>query len=527
MFTRSSAPTRANSKPAGRTARRTLATRPAAPQTQHAGTRQSQRRPHNQLTPLIEAAHAAPAATKRRRKTVKAHPLPNQSAPRITRTMQACPVQPAAPLQIVPASAADHAEILHFLEAVFPQYARGEFLSSLDDPFYEPRDRLLVKDGSRVVAHVHLTRRVMELDGVRLPVSGVAGLATLPEYRGRGLARQLMTAAERYMLRDRSLLGMLRTSIPHFFRPVGWAVCGRHSQARVGARELLAQLTADGVQPLLPGLRIRPWRQMELAGLQRVYESNAATAAGPLVRTEAYWRWLVSRRPYDQIFVAAGEAELADPHDPWQPAAYRGEGRRGGGPIHGYCILKQQQIVELMVLPGRMRVAQALLAHACSEIIEQDFDIIELHTAPDDPLLEQFRTVGGSVHLHEVSQGEVFMMKVLNTPGVLRALAARFSDRASRHEIPKPAELGFLVDGQKLRLVLTRGGVRVGQHRTGRSYVTVGSADFTRLLLGHLSLAETLQAGRAACSTRLAEQVGTVLFPRLPLWHPPLDGLHP
>ncbi len=526
MFARSSVPTRANPAPAGRMARRTLASRPANPQTQQAHARQSQRPPHKQLTPL-KAKHPAPDATKRRRTAVKAHSSSNQGTPRTARTTQARPVQPAAPFQIAPASAADHAEIRQFLEGVYPQYARGEFPSSLDDPFYEPHDRLLVKDGRRVVAHVHVTRRVMELDGVRLPVSGVAGLATLPEYRGRGLAQQLMMAAERYMLRDRSLLGMLRTSIPHFFRPGGWAVCGRHSQARAGARELLAQLAGDGVRPLLPGLRIRPWRQMELAGLQRVYESNAATATGPLVRTEAYWRWLVSRQAYDQIFVAAGEAELADPHDPWQPAAYKGEGRRGGGPIHGYCILKQQQIVELMVLPGRTRVAQALLAHACSEIIEQDFDVIELHTAPDDPLLEQFRKVGGSVHLHEVSQGEVFMMKVLNPPGVLRALAARFSDRARRQEIPRPAELGFLVDGQKLRLVLTRSGVRVGQNRTGRSYVTVGNADFTRLLLGHLSLAETLEAGRAACSTRLAEQLGMALLPRLPLWRPPLDDLRP
>jgi predicted acetyltransferase len=423
------------------------------------------------------------------------------------------------------ASAADHAEIQDFLEQVFPQYARSEFLSSLDDPFYEPRDRLLLKDAGRVVAHVHLTRRVMELEGVRLPISGVAGLAILPEYRGRGLARALLRAAQRYMLRDRSLLGMLRTSIPRFFRTEGWAVCGRHSQARAGVRLLLAQLASAGVQPCQPGLRIRPWRQMELAGLQRVYDSNAATAAGPLVRTEAYWRWLVSRQAYDQIYVAVGEAESADPCDPTAPAAYGSEGRRGGGPIHGYCILKHHQIVELMALPGRTRVAQALLAHACSEIVEQDFDVVELHAAPDDPLLEHFRRAGGSIYLHEVSQGEVYMMKVLNAPALLRALAPRFVARAAPLRPWKPAAIGFHVNGQKLRLLLTRGGVRVGHNKTGRHYLSVSDTDFTRLLVGHLSLAETIEAGRARCSTRLAQQVGLALLPRLPLWRPPLDEL--
>lgn len=515
MFTRRTAPSRASRKPAARPARRTLAPRPAVPQGQQvrSGTSAAQPRQSRQT-----AAVAKPAAT-------NAHGGASQAAPRRLRAAPPRLAQSAAGLDVVPASAADHAEIHRFLEAVFPQYAQREFSASLDDPFYEPQDRLLIKDGGRVVAHVHLTRRVMELAGVRLPVSSVAGLATLPEYRGRGLARQLLRAAERCMLRDRSLVGMLRTSIPHFFRNEGWAVCGRHSLARAGARELWARLAAGEGQLLQPGLRIRPWRQMELAGLQRVYESNAATAAGPLVRTEAYWRWLVSQQAYDRIFVAAGEAEFGDPHDPWQPAAYRGEGRRGGGPIHGYCILKQQQIVELMALPGRTRVAQALLAHACSEILEQDFDWVELHTSPDDPLLEHFRSVGGGVSLHEVSQGEVFMMKLLNPPALLRALAPSFTARACGAHIPRPVELGFVIDGRKLRLLLTRRGVRVGLNKTGRNYVTVGHADFTRLLLGHLSLAETVQAGRATCSTRLAQQVGSALFPRLPLWRPPLDEL--
>ena len=128
-------------------------------------------------------------------------------------------------LPVVSAGGGDHTAVYYFLTGVFQGPTRNEFKASLEDPFYEPHDRLLVKWGARIAAHVHVTNRVMQFGPVQIPVAGLGWLATLPECRGNGHAGRLLAEAERQMARGGAMIGLLRTSIPHFFRRSGWALC--------------------------------------------------------------------------------------------------------------------------------------------------------------------------------------------------------------------------------------------------------------------------------------------------------------
>ena len=118
----------------------------------------------------------------------------------------------------------------------------SNFQSQLDEPTYEPSDRLLVKHGDRVAAHLRLIGRDMQFGAATLPISYVADLAILPEFRGRGYASALLDAAERRMRQEGALLGLLRTSEPDFYRRRGWVVCGRHSYSAAGCHHVLAHL---------------------------------------------------------------------------------------------------------------------------------------------------------------------------------------------------------------------------------------------------------------------------------------------
>src|SRR5690606_36218255 len=84
----------------------------------------------------------------------------------------------------------------------------------------------------------------------------------------------------------------------------GWAICGRHSHARVNTRSLLSQLSARGVMSDESTTTIRPWRQVEMASLMQTYARRAATLTGSLQRTEAYWRSLIGRDQHDRLLVA-------------------------------------------------------------------------------------------------------------------------------------------------------------------------------------------------------------------------------
>jgi hypothetical protein len=112
---------------------------------------------------------------------------------------------------------------------------------------------------------------------------------------------------------------------------------------------------------------------------------------------------------------------------------------------------------------------------------------------------------------------------VLEPLKLLRTLCPVLHERANARDLPRPFELGFAVHGAKYRLVLTRRSVKCAPPRLGRSYLSMNDADFTRLLLGHLDLDEAVESGRVQASTRVAHEAAQSLFPRLPLWRPPLD----
>ncbi len=152
----------------------------------------------------------------------------------------------AAPgeLRLVLGRSGDHAAVYHTMLAIFQSPSREEFHTQIEDPFYEPHDRLLVKRGYRVLSHLQLTHRTMLFGNLAIPVAGVHWQGTLPEFRGQGFASRLLQEADQRIAAAGAVLGMLRTSIPHFFRRAGWALCGRHSFSQAKARDVLAHCTA-------------------------------------------------------------------------------------------------------------------------------------------------------------------------------------------------------------------------------------------------------------------------------------------
>ncbi|HUY92700.1 MAG TPA: GNAT family N-acetyltransferase [Pirellulales bacterium] len=416
------------------------------------------------------------------------------------------------PACVVGSSAGDHAAIHRLLLSVFHAPSLDGFHASLDDPFYEPRNRLVVKRGEQIVSHLHLTERTTYFGGRQLPAAHLAWLATLPEFRGCGYGSQLLGAADCVMVEGGAALGLLSTRLPHFFRRAGWAVCGRHSHARAGSRDLLAQLSAAGLPPCERPLNIRPWRQVELPALMALYERNQSQAFGAYQRSEAYWRWLVSRKGFDHIYVAfdgPGRCELD----------------LSGAPIVGYVITQEDRILELMADPAHPSAAEQLLARACGDAIERDDHAITLYASPGHRLLELFERSGGAVCRSEIHQGEVFMAKLLDPLGFLQSLCGELHSRAAHTGLERPCELGISLEGEKCRLVVSRRSVKLARGKLGRSYLRLSAPEFTRLVLGHLDVGEAAACGRLRASTRHAAEIARALFPRLPFWRSPLDEL--
>lgn len=111
-------------------------------------------------------------------------------------------LEPRAAWRVAHATAGDHTLIHQFLLGVTQKPSSAEFQAQVDDPVYEPSDRLLIKVGKQIVAHLRLVRRELRFGRLLLPVGLVVDVVTAPEYRGRGCATSLLQAARKQLLAD-------------------------------------------------------------------------------------------------------------------------------------------------------------------------------------------------------------------------------------------------------------------------------------------------------------------------------------
>ncbi|MEQ8787565.1 MAG: GNAT family N-acetyltransferase [Pirellulaceae bacterium] len=443
----------------------------------------------------------------------------------ITRSPHDAPQHDAAPYDappVEPAGPGDHPLIYQLLRTVFHAPSDSEFHAQLDHPRYEPTHRLLVRRRGAPAAHLRACPREIRFGGVDLAADYLADLACLPEFRRRGFATALLAAAEREAARHAADLLLLRTSLPAFYAARGWIVCGRHCYSSAPPRNILAMLstlaaekqaekTVSVRESTAPRLRVRLWRHIEQERIMQLYADAAAASYGALVRSEAYWHWLLCRRGYDHIYVAVERA--AD-----EPAAEEEV-------IVGYAVMHRGRIVELVAQQQRGDVKAALLARACGDAIERDEHSVRFDGPPGDPLHAMFQQADGVHRWREVDGDLVHMVKVLDPLRLVRRLADLLHQRAREAALTRPFELGVDCEGNRFCLVGTRRSVRIETGRLGRSYLTCSPSGLTQLLLGHHDASSALAAEHCTASTRTAETVAAALFPRLPLWYPPLDDL--
>jgi hypothetical protein len=397
------------------------------------------------------------------------------------------------------------------LRAVYQGPSPGEFHHSLDEPQYEPSDRLLVKIDSQIISHVQLIRQVMLFGRVHLPVAEVAWLATLPEFgTGRHIGA-LLAAADEQMLADGAVLATLRTTSPDWYERAGWVLGSEEGYWRANARDLLVQLSSRRVgRKKRPRYRTRIWRHVEISALMNIYQQHTAHAYGPRHRSEAYWQWLISRKAFDQIVVAIEGKDSFD---------YGEQGPK----IVAYAVSLRGRIVELMSLPGHRRALGPVLARTCREAIERDHHTVFLHSQADDAIGKVWLGARGTWHPSAQAAGGRVMFKLLDPRELVHRLYPEFHSRARAAGLARPCEFGICIDGVPYRFVLTRRSARLVGGDRRKIDVACTRPQFTRLLTGQLDGAPLDDQPRITHSAAAAALA--VLFPRITSFRSPLDDL--
>lgn len=152
------------------------------------------------------------------------------------------------------------------------------FVRYFEEPLWKPEYTRVCEVDGRLVSAVQIVRRAVRLNGQAVPMAGIANVATLPEYRGRGFSTQLMRDAQRVMDAEDFLFGLLFTGIHDFYARLGW-------------ERVPFPLWSATPQPLaLDGWRFRTAEPDDLPRVQVWYAQSYADHPLSVVRDDAYWR---------------------------------------------------------------------------------------------------------------------------------------------------------------------------------------------------------------------------------------------
>lgn len=415
---------------------------------------------------------------------------------------------------------ADHVAVASFLNAVFQKPSPEEFASSVDDPFYDPADRILLKHGEAILAHAQLTWRTLHYGKSRWPLCRLNWLGVLPEYRDQGLANALMDEAESQLREMHPAVVELGCKQSPVIERPGWVAVGRYVFSQAGPREVLAQLSEDASAQASDSSLIlrkskttaRVWRRFELPSIMKIYRDNVEGMHGPLQRTEKYWRWLLARRAYEQVYVAVEETRS-------------GASGKIKERIVGYAVTRNSHIVELLTEPDKEEAAKELIALACRDAIERDFHVVRFHGPEQSPLHPLFVSAGGTYHRRERMRGETMLVWIPDMDRHIHRIGPELAARARNEGLDLPCELGIEIGERRQQLVVRPRKAFLTDDRFGRSYIHCDEGTWTRMMAGYDDAATAMLEGRLSASTSSAAQIARALWPALPVWRPLWDDL--
>jgi GNAT superfamily N-acetyltransferase len=176
----------------------------------------------------------------------------------------------------VPALAALWAE-------AFPEKPAGQRARELREglPYGDLGDCWFVDLDGRMAGALRTYRLTMHFWGHEWPTMGLAGVAVAPDFRRRGIGRQMCIASLR-MARERgdvlSALYPFRTS---FYRDLGYALVGSLHRYRFAGGDLSLEAGWERVE-----------RALGTDEARAVYDRVAVSSNGLLARTERMWSFL-------------------------------------------------------------------------------------------------------------------------------------------------------------------------------------------------------------------------------------------
>jgi GNAT superfamily N-acetyltransferase len=162
------------------------------------------------------------------------------------------------------------------------------------DPTYRPEHSWVVEDNGRLVAHLRIYERDIDVGGPVLHVAGIGNVITAHSARGRGHARRLLETTLAELPRQGFDYSLLWTHLPTMYKAFGWAT--------LPELEVLGIVASDAPS----GWRIRSYTDADRSDVMQLYAELNAGRSGYVVRSPELWQGqLEVLRAFDGVFLVA------------------------------------------------------------------------------------------------------------------------------------------------------------------------------------------------------------------------------
>jgi predicted acetyltransferase len=119
------------------------------------------------------------------------------------------------------------------------------------------------------------------IDGTKISMGGIAGVATWPEHRREGLIRRLLTHSLGVMKEQGQIVSCLHPFQFEFYRRYGWETYTEYKKYELETGQLPRFPVSEGRVERQPGQEL----------LASIYDAYAQRFNGTLVRTTEWWEW--------------------------------------------------------------------------------------------------------------------------------------------------------------------------------------------------------------------------------------------
>lgn len=141
-------------------------------------------------------------------------------------------------------------------------------------------------DGDKLASQISVYPMKVNVFGRMYKMGGVTGVATYPEYTGRGLMGSLMKRALDNMRKNRQSLSMLVPYMIPYYRKKGWEIVSDKMTYTIRDTQLPARVKVGGMVERV---------STDSEDVKRVHDAFARMRHGALKRGELeweeYWRW--------------------------------------------------------------------------------------------------------------------------------------------------------------------------------------------------------------------------------------------